>query len=157
MTVDGRSRVAGLARRIGRTRRRTTDGLARFHRDERGVGLVEGLVSSALLGIAMIALMGSLSTFALASRQAEDRAIAQAFVRAQAARIDAALYQATGDYSSYYEPVPTGFARTVSVTWWNGTSAWTATQNGNGLQKIVLAVSRNGSTVTTLEFAKASR
>lgn len=157
MTADGRSRVAGLAGRFGRTRRRSAAGLVRLHRDERGVGLVEGLVSSALLGIAMIALMGSFSTFALASRQAEDRAIAQAFVRAQAARIDAALYQASGDYTSYYEPVPSGFARSISVTWWNGTSGWTGTQNSNGLERVVLSVTRNGSTVTTLEFAKASR
>lgn len=151
MTSVGRPRVAGLAgsRLAGRLRS--------LHRDERGVGLVEGLVSSALLGIAMIALMGSLSTFALGSRQAEDRAIGQAFIRAQAARIDAALYQASGDYSSYYEPVPSGFARSVSVTWWDGTSAWTGTQNANGLEKIVLSVTRNGSTITTLEFAKASR
>jgi Tfp pilus assembly protein PilV len=138
--------------------RRVVAGLAlRSHRDERGVGLVEGLVSSALLGIALIGLMGSLSTFAIASRQAEDRAIGQAFIRAQAARIDAAPYQSDGDYTAYYEPVPTGFARSVAVSWWDGTSGWTGTQNGNGLERIVLAVSRNGSTITTLEFAKAAR
>jgi Tfp pilus assembly protein PilV len=134
-----------------------TGQLLRWHRDERGVGLVEGLVSSALLGIALIGLMGSLSTFAIASRQAEDRAIGQAFIRAQAARIDAAPYQTDGDYSAYYETVPTGFARSVAVGWWDGTSGWTGSQNGNGLERIVLSVTRGGSTITTLEFAKAQR
>ncbi|MEO8437106.1 MAG: hypothetical protein ABI562_01515 [Chloroflexota bacterium] len=131
--------------------------LRRLHHDERGVGLVESLVSSALLGIALIGLMASLSTFALTSRKAEDRAIAQALVRAQAARIVAAPYVATGDYSAYFETLPTGFTRTVAVTWWNGTTTWTGTQNANGLEKLVLTISARGTPVTTLEFGKPSR
>lgn len=129
----------------------------RLHEDERGVGLVESLVSSALLGIALMVLMASLSTFAIASRDAEDRAIGQAFVRAQAARIVAAPYQADGDYSPYYETLPAGFSRTVVVTWWDGTSAWTGTQNANALEKLVLTISQGGTALTTLEFAKSSR
>jgi Tfp pilus assembly protein PilV len=131
--------------------------LRRFHEDERGVGLVESLVSSALLGIALMALVASLSTFAIASRTAEDRSLGQAVARAQAARINAAPYQADGDYSSYFEPLPTGFARTITVTWWNGTSAWSGTQNANGLEKLALTVSRGGSPLATIEFTKASR
>jgi hypothetical protein len=85
--------------------------LRRLHTDERGVGLVEALVSSALLGIALMGLMASLSTFALTSRGAEDRAIGQALARAQAARIVAAPYVATGVYSPYFETLPSGFTR----------------------------------------------
>jgi len=129
----------------------------RLHGDERGGGLVETLVASALLGISMLALMASFSTFAIASRDAEDRAIGQAFARAQAARIVAAPYVANGDYSPYYETLPTGFTRTVAVTWWNGTTTWTATQNGNGLEKVVLTISQGGRPLSTLEFAKSSR
>jgi hypothetical protein len=128
----------------------------RLHEDERGDGLVESLVSSALLGIALMFLVGSLSTFAMASRGAEDRAMGQALVRAQAARIVAAPYVANGDYSPYYETLPTGFTRTVAVTWWDGVSAWT-TQNGNGLQKVTLTIDRNLKTVTDLVFVKSSR
>ena len=131
--------------------------LRRLHEDERGVGLVESLVSSALLGIALMALVASLSTFAIASRTAEDRALGQAVARAQAARINAAPYQADGDYSTYYETLPTGFARSITVTWWNGTSAWTGTQNANGLQKVAMTISQGGSPLATIEFPKASR
>lgn len=131
--------------------------IRRLHDDERGVGLVESLVSSALLGISLVALMASFSTFAIASRDAEDRAMGQALARAQAARIVAAPYVASGDYSPYYEALPTGFTRTVGVTWWDGTSAWTGTQNGNGLERVVLTISQGGSPLTTLEFAKSSR
>jgi Tfp pilus assembly protein PilV len=134
-----------------------TGWVRRLHADERGVGLVESLVSSALLGIALMALMASLSTFAITSRDAEDRAIGQALARAQAARIVAAPYQASGDYSAYYETLPTGFSRTVTVTWWDGTSAWTGTQNANGLERLVLTIDQGGTTLTTLEFAKSSR
>ncbi len=131
--------------------------LRRLHADERGVGLVESLVSSALLGIALVVLMTSFSTFAITSRNAEDRAIGQALARAQAARIVAAPYQAAGDYSAYYETLPAGFSRTVAVTWWDGTSAWTGTQNALGLEKLVLSIDQGGTTITTLEFAKSSR
>lgn len=131
--------------------------LRRLHADDRGSTLVETLVASALLGIALIGLVGSLSTFAIASRGAEDRSVAQAIARAQAARISAAPYQADGDYGAYDEPLPTGYSRTVSVAWWNGTSGWSSTQNGNGLQLITLGIRVGGSTVATLEFAKADR
>lgn len=131
--------------------------LRRLHEDQRGVGLVESLVSSVLLGIALVALMGSLSTFALASRGAEDRAVGQALARAQVARIKAAPYQATGDYSAYYETLPSGYTRTIAVTWWDGTSAWTGTQNAIGLQKLALTITLGSAPIATMEFGKASR
>jgi Tfp pilus assembly protein PilV len=131
-------------------------GLRRLHTDERGVGLVEALVSSALLGIALMGLMASMSTFILTSRDAEDRAIGQALVRAQAARIVAAPYVASGDYTPYFETLPSGFTRAITVTWWSG-AAWVGAQNPNGLEKILLTVSQSGSTLTTLEFVKSSR
>ena len=131
--------------------------LRRLHEDERGVGLVESLVSSALLGIALMALMASLSTFAIASRDAEDLAVGQAIARAQAARINAAPYQANGDYSAYYEALPAGYTRTIAVTWWNGVSGWTGSQNANGLQELALTITQKGAPIATVEFAKASR
>jgi Tfp pilus assembly protein PilV len=133
--------------------------IRRLHRDERGVGLVEALVSSALLGVALMGLMASLSTFALTSRIAEDRAIAQALVRSQAAQIVAAPYVASGDYSAlYYEAVPPGFTRSVTWTWWNG-SAWIGTTTGGatGLEKFAITISQGGKQLTYLEFVKTSR
>lgn len=134
-----------------------TGWLRRLHRDQRGVGLVESLVASALLGIALVALMGSLSTFAIASRGAEDRAVGLAIARAQIARIKAAPYQASGDYSSSYEALPAGYSRTVSVRWWDGTSAWSGTQNANGLQLLVVTIADDGAPAASVEFVKASR
>ena len=59
-------------------------------------------------------------------------------------RISAAPYQANGDYSAYYEALPSGFSRAITVTWWDGTSAWSGTQNANGLQKVALTISQGG-------------
>lgn len=126
-------------------------------RDERGGSLIEALVASVLLGVALIVLMGSLSTLALASRQAEQVAVGQAVARAQAARIKAAPYQAGGDYSAYYEPMPAGLSRTVTTAWWDGVAPWTPTANASGLQRITLTITYGGSTSSRLEIVKADR
>ncbi len=136
---------------------RLAAGLRRRHRDERGLGLVESLVATALLGIAMVTLMGSLSTLALAGRQAEQIGLAQAASRAQATRLKAAPYQAGGNYAAYYDAVPAGLSRAVTVVWWDGTSGWTATPNALGLQRITLRYDYAGTTVSSLELVKANR
>ena len=123
---------------------------------ERGAVLVESLVASALLGIALVVLVGSLSTLAIASRDAGRIAGAQALARAQAARIKAAPYRANGDYSASLEPVPAGLARTVDTAWWTG-AGWSATQNANGLERITITVTSVTSTVARLEVLKADR
>ena len=126
-------------------------------RDERGTALVESLVASVLLGLALLVLVGSYSTFAIASNTAKQVAIGQTFGRAQAARIKAAPYQASGDYSAYYDTVPSGLTRSLSVTWWDGTSAWSGTQNANGLEKLVLTITYSGDNVSVIEFVKGNR
>ncbi len=132
-------------------------GLRRRHREERGVGLVESLVATALLGIAMVALMGSLSTLALAGRRAEQVGLAQAASRAQATRLKAAPYQAAGNYAAYYDPEPAGLNRSVTVAWWDGTSGWTSTPNALGLERITLRYDQAGSTLSSLDLLKAAR
>jgi type II secretory pathway pseudopilin PulG len=125
--------------------------------DERGGSLVEVLVAVTLLGLALVVLLGSFSTLAIASQNAERVALAQAVSRAQAARIKAAPYQAAGDYSAYYETLPTGLSRAVATTWWDGVSAWSGSQNANGLQKLVITISSGGSTAARVELVKANR
>lgn len=129
----------------------------RLHRDERGSGLVEALVASALVGVALVGLVGSLSTFAMASRDALDVEEAQGVARSQAARLKAAPYRADGDYAAYLEPLAAGISRTIDVTWWDGAGGWSSTQNANGLQLIELVIAVDGAPATTLELAKADR
>jgi Tfp pilus assembly protein PilV len=129
----------------------------RAARDERGAALVESLVASVLLGVALLVLVGSYSTFAVASNTAKQIAVGQTFARAQAARVRAAPYQASGDYSAYYDTLPTGLSRSLAVTWWDGTSAWSGTQNANGLQKLVLTITWQGDNIAVIEFVKGNR
>lgn len=146
MTSTGKHRPRG-ARRL----------LLRVLREESGGSLIEALVASVLLGVALIVLMGSLSTLALASRRAEEVATSQAVMRAQAARIKAAPYQAAGNYSAYYEPMPTGLARTVTTTWWDGVTPWSTTASTTGLQRITLTITYAGSVSSRVEIVKADR
>ena len=80
-------------------------------KSDAGAAIVESLVATTLLGVALVFLLGSYSTMAISSRNAEQIALGQATARAQAARINGAPYQANGDYSAYYETLPTGITR----------------------------------------------
>lgn len=131
--------------------------LRRLGKSDAGAAIVESLVATTLLGLALVYLMGSYSTLAISSRTAEQVALGHATARAQAARITAAPYQATGDYSAYYETLPSGITRSVAVTWWDGTSAWVGTQNANGLQKLVVSMIYDSKTVAAIELVKANR
>jgi hypothetical protein len=131
--------------------------LRRLGKSDAGAAIVESLVATTLLGLALVYLIGSYSTLAISSRTAEQVALGHATARAQAARIVAAPYQANGDYSAYYEALPTGITRSVTVTWWDGTSAWVGTQNANGLQKLVVSMIYDSKTVAAVEFVKANR
>jgi hypothetical protein len=129
----------------------------RAHRDESGAALIESLVASTLLGVALIVLVGSYSTLAVASRKAEAAAVGQAAVRAQAARIKAAPYSTGGSYT--LDGPPTGMTLSLAVEWWDGTSAWSSTSNGNGLERITVTATSTATslTVATLQVVKANR
>lgn len=131
--------------------------LRRLGKTDAGAAIVESLVATTLLGLALVYLMGSYSTLAISSRTGEQVALGHATARAQVARIVAAPYQASGDYSAYYETLPTGITRTVTVTWWDGTSAWVGTQNANGLQKLVVTMIYDSKSVAAIELVKANR
>ena len=126
-------------------------------KSDAGAAIVESLVATTLLGVALVFLLGSYSTMAISSRNAEQIALGQATARAQAARINGAPYQANGDYSAYYETLPTGITRSVTVTWWDGTSAWVGSQNANGLEKLVVTMTYDSKPVSSIELVKANR
>ena len=78
-------------------------------------------------------------------------------MRAQAARIKAAPYQAAGNYSAYYEPMPAGLGRRVTTTWWDGVTPWSTTAGTTGLQRITLTITYAGSVSSRVEIVKADR
>jgi hypothetical protein len=135
--------------------------LRRFDKSEAGAAVVEALVATTLMGLALVFLLGSFSTLAISSRNAEQISLGQATARAQAARINAAPYQANGLYTAYFEPLPTGITRSVTVTWfwWNSVVdwGWAGADNGNGLEKIVLTMSYDSKQISNVEMVKGNR
>jgi Tfp pilus assembly protein PilV len=131
--------------------------LRRLGKNDAGAALIESLVATTLMALALMYLVGSFSTLAIASRNAEQISRGQATGRAQAARINAAPYQANGDYSAYYETLPAGITRSVTVTWWDGTSAWVGSQNAQGLEKIVVTMTYKSGPIASVEMVKGNR
>jgi Tfp pilus assembly protein PilV len=131
--------------------------MVRGHRDQRGVALIESLVASMLLGVALVGLVGSYSTLALASRKAEQQSAAQAAVRAEAARIKAAAYSAAGTYT--LDAAPAGMSLGAAVEWWDGTSTWVSTTNSYGLERVTIIASSTApiATLATVQIVKANR
>jgi Tfp pilus assembly protein PilV len=131
--------------------------VVRAHRDQRGVALIESLVASMLLGVALVGLVGSYSTLAIASRKAEQQAVAEAAVRAEAARVKAAAYSAAGTYT--LDTAPTGMGLVAAVEWWDGTSTWVSTTNANGLERVTITASTAApiATLATVQIVKANR
>lgn len=129
----------------------------RAHRDQRGVALIESLVASTLLGVALVGLVGSYSTLAIASRKAEQQAVAEGAVRSQAARIRGAAYSAAGTYT--LDGPPTGMTVGLTIEWWDGTSSWSSTTNSNGLERVTVRASwvSPASTLATVQMLKANR
>jgi Tfp pilus assembly protein PilV len=137
--------------------RRPRAALLRAHRNEHGVALIESLVASALLGVALVGLVGSYSTLAIASRKAEQQAVAEAAVRSQAARIKAAAFSAAGTYT--LDSAPAGMGLAAAVEWWDGTSGWGSTTNAYGLERVTITVSSTApaATLATVQIVKANR
>jgi type II secretory pathway pseudopilin PulG len=135
--------------------------LRRLGKDDAGAALVESLVATTLMALALMYLVGSFSTLAIASRNAEQVALGQTFARAQAARIAAAPYRDDANYDGVfpgYDTPPPGITVNLAKQWWNGGSNnFAGGQNTNGLEKLTLTVTYNGSTISSIEFVKGNR
>ena len=112
-------------------------------RDEKGIALVEVLVSLALLGITAAALLGGLGTaskalFGIASREtAKNLAETQMeYVKGLAYAVSYAPAAISADYA--------GFSAAIDAVYLHDST----------IQKITVTIRRNGKTVTNLEDFK---
>jgi hypothetical protein len=139
-------------------------------RRERGSILIEALVSSALLGVALVALIGTVSSLSVAGRIAEEQASAQAALRGQVARLKAVPYQINGDYSAWLDPVPAGLTRARPIVeWWNSNNTlpcekdsdpcWQLTPDALvGLQRITVTYSSGSAlSLASVQFLKRDK
>jgi prepilin-type N-terminal cleavage/methylation domain-containing protein len=116
-------------------------------RGERGESLIELLIALAIIGIAMVGIVGAMSTGVIVSDRHRKQAVAGSYVVSYAETVKQAAesaYQAscTPTYGSAHV-VPTGYAKSlVSTSFWTG-SAFQASclaAGDTGIQRLTLQV-----------------
>jgi len=102
-------------------------------REDRGETLIELLMALAIIGIAMVSIVGAMTTGIIVSDRHRKQAVAGANVIGyaeavkQAAKSSGYEMSCTPTYGSTFS-VPTGFAKSiVAVSFWNGTAFPAAT------------------------------
>ena len=136
-----------MIRRILSRVRRTDAGCAAVPSD-RGESLVELLVSIAILGISVIAILGAVSMTASASGLHRDTASTQNLLHNWAETVSNASYTACASTSTIQAAapapaLPSGFAASVTtVRYWNGSAFGTscAAASDLGLQRVTLRI-----------------
>lgn len=133
-----------------------------LHERDEGTTLIEVLVAVVILGIAFVAILGSMTTFILASDIHRKQATAETVLRSYAEAVEGEPY--TSDYltncSPGYSPAfpaPAGY--TVSVTAVTYLSIATgdpaSCPQGTTLQRVSLqVVSPNGHAIETVQILK---
>ncbi len=114
--------------------------MARAH--ERGSTLIGQLVALAIIGIAFVILVGSLSTSSMGVRVIEDRVSGENLARQQMEMIKVAPYAlnpTTTPYPTISTPVAQNYRIAVTITYWDG-SAFVPTVTDKGLQLIQVEV-----------------
>ena len=116
--------------------------------DERGLTLVESLVTIAIVGVALVAFAVALSTGALAVRESDQEVTAQSLARTQLEYIKGYSYNPAA--TTYPTVNTTGdYSISVAVTPVPGAGA--------NIQKVTANISRDGQVLLTVEDYKVNR
>jgi type II secretory pathway pseudopilin PulG len=120
-------------------------------RAERGETLAELLVTIAILGIAIVAIVGGLGDALLASNVHRSHATADTVARSAAETLKDRAPGTWNSAGSYTIAAQSGFSVSVSARCWNGDSPATfgSCPNGDkGLQELTVTANGNGTTET---------
>lgn len=117
--------------------------------DERGVGLVESLIAVAIVGIALTALVATLSTGSIAVQRTDKRVTAENLTRAQLEYTKGQTYRVAPASYDIMTPLPAGYSMSAEASSISGADA--------DIQKITVTVSYNGNTVLVMEDFKTDR
>jgi len=110
-------------------------------RDEAGFTLVELLLAVSILGIGVVAVVGGMMTSIQVSDLGRRQAEGQVALRAYAEAVAGVAYSSCApSYSTTYSP-PSGYAKSMTVAYWDGTSTFTSTCGSDkGLQRVTLTI-----------------
>lgn len=117
---------------------------------ERGFGLVETLAAVAILGVAVVAFVGGLSSGAIAVREGNQELVAQSWAQTQLEYVKGYPYDsAATTYPTVGTPEGEGYSICVEV----GSIPDTDTD----IQKITVTISRDEEDILTVEDYKVNR
>lgn len=139
---------------------RTRVSWRRLHwQSEAGFSLVEELVTVAVIGLALVLLIGMLSTGALGVTTATAEVQAESLATSQLELVKNAPYSPDPTAVPYPSlSPPARFGVQVDVTYWDsGTSSFIASVQNEGLQKITVTITHDGDAVLTMEDYKVER
>ena len=117
--------------------------------DEKGVGLAESLIAVAIVGIAITALVGALSTGSIAVQRADTQVPAENLTLAQMEYTKSQQYQPAPASYSIIDPLPADYAVSATASPIEGRDA--------DIQKITVTVTCQVGTTLTIEDFKVNR
>jgi len=117
--------------------------------DERGVSLVESLIAVTIVGIALTALVATLSTGSIAVQRSDKRVTAENLARAQLEYTKGQAYRIAPALYDSIAPLPAGYSISAEASSISGRDA--------DIQKITVTVSYNGDSVLVMEDFKMDR
>lgn len=118
--------------------------LSRF-RDEKGLSLVESIVAVAIIGVVIVVFIAALSTGSIAVREGSQAIVSQRLALTQLEYIKGCPYATT--YSTI--DTPEGYTVTVGIM--------PTPDKDQDIQKITVAVLREGENILTVEDYKVNR
>jgi len=133
---------------MGITLKKWLESVKAWVQDERGLGLVESLVATAILGTAVIAFVLVLSSGSLAVREQEHQFVSQSLAQTQLEYIKGYPYNPEATNYPTVD-VPEGYAVSVEVT--------SIPDTDTDIQKITVTVSRDGEEMLGIENFKVNR
>ena len=116
---------------------------------EAGVGLVESLIAVAIVGIAITALVATLSTGSIAVRKTDERVTAENLAQAQLEYTKAQAYRPAPASYDTIAPLPTGYSISAEAS--------SISDHDADIQKVTVTVSYNGETMLVMENFKVDR
>jgi len=127
--------------------------------EERGLTLVEELVTVAIIGMGLVILVAMVTTGAVGVQKIRDRTVADNLARSQLELIQDAVYQ-PDPTSSPYPAVssPSAYQVSVQIEYWDASSdAFIPTVHNDGMQKITVNVTSDGDSVSQISTYKVER
>jgi Tfp pilus assembly protein PilV len=116
---------------------------------EHGIGLVEALISVAILGLALTALLSAVSTGSMAVSRNDERVTAENLARSQLEYTKSQPYQALPASYVTVTPSPDDYGVTVAAEPVPG--------GDDSIEKITVTVTRNGDELLVVEDYKVER